>query len=813
MPPRKTSAVDAAALIAAGGDATGFVSTAKPTTRTRAPSSGKKSAAAAANTVLLPTTSSVMTRSSGRGSANPSAAEFAAQVSAFSGDEYADDANAHVRPMGSSYLYSGGAAADGAASSLRSSAAAPSHSAARRSVEPTVPSSADAHHAHHYAALTSHSLNLVAGREPSAVLSRASSMGSIGSHHSVSHHHNHQPHSATAGVSNGGMGMLGARAASVASSSHNSSFAAGSCAAVPQTTAVERAGSTASAHSRSYHHQQQQQQPSNLCSGSMAASGATSLNISNASAGSLATPNTVAPQFGAFGATDSLPTAAAAAALAGSSRAQTPLSASAHSVTVKREEGGEEEKKKILSASATTNTTASSRASSIGSTSAAEKRASASASAETPAQLALRAVIQRCDDLADLSVLSSGGSLSASDRSASSAAAAPTAVRRAVPTSSAFMPAPSVTAALRAAAASPSAGGGPIAGLFNPRVDVGTGAPSDPIRTPHYPAGGTNDSGCAHCTHTTHCDCEYVADVFYDVFEHQLTQKRITERSASSANNGGASSAAASAAQSRSRSTTADAGAADHASSSSSANGGYNAVPAALSAKAVTSKTMMTGTSTRHLCAKSLLPPFVARLIRLLDLQPGDTFYDFGCGNGSILFQAALSAGATCVGIELCPHNAQLARDAWSLVKPIFEAKLSAAYPPQPAAKTRRAATAAASASATPNVGMPHLEIITGDVCSLLADPAFFSRPRKILLSNLLFPKELTHFIATQCRRLPKGSKIVCFDDLYPHGRSVCRVRDPEAFALFHMTDYEWPRSSVEWCYQEGRFYIHTKKE
>lgn len=388
----------------------------------------------------------------------------------------------------------------------------------------------------------------------------------------------------------------------------------------------------------------------------------------------------------------------------------------------------------------------------------------------------LHDIIVRTDNLADLSV---------GNTAQGSSIAYPLAIRRALPTTSAFATADVIkdNMARRQYA-----------------VDYGTGLPSDPIQTP---VGECNDSGCYHCTHTTHCDCEFVSDIFYDVYENQLTEKRITERSSSSAaaHRNGANS-------SRSRSQTdGQHGAADLSLSGSSfvsmlndedsRSNSYNSAPAALSQIAVTSKTMV-GSSTKHLCAKSLLPPFVSRLIRLLDLQPGDTFYDLGCGNGSILFQVALTAGATCVGVELCPHNAQLARDAWSLIRPTFETKLNATV-------NRRRQNV--------NVGLPHVEIITGDIVNIITDPAFTSRPRKILLSNLLFPKELTQFIGDVCRKLPKGSMIVCFDDLYPHGRSVARIRDPEAFELFHMVDYKWPAGSVEWARKlEGNFYIHTRK-
>lgn len=190
----------------------------------------------------------------------------------------------------------------------------------------------------------------------------------------------------------------------------------------------------------------------------------------------------------------------------------------------------------------------------------------------------------------------------------------------------------------------------------------------------------------------------------------------------------------------------------------------------------------------RQLCAKSLLTPFVTRLIRLLSVTENDTFYDIGCGNGSILFQVACSTGAKCVGIEISEHNAEVAREAWQLLRPELERKFGRT--------------------------MPTVDIITADVATLLADPSFFEAEAgrtAILMSNLLFPKPLTHFLSERLRTTPAGTRIMCFDDLYPHSRSIAPIRDPEAFQLFQMKDYLWQEMSVEWCSMEGPFYIHKR--
>ncbi|KAK7194451.1 histone-lysine N-methyltransferase [Novymonas esmeraldas] len=191
----------------------------------------------------------------------------------------------------------------------------------------------------------------------------------------------------------------------------------------------------------------------------------------------------------------------------------------------------------------------------------------------------------------------------------------------------------------------------------------------------------------------------------------------------------------------------------------------------------------------RQLCAKSLLTPFVSRLVRLMKITERDTFYDVGCGNGSVLFQVACMTGAKCVGVEISEHNADVAREAWHLLREPLERKY--------------------------NRTMPTVEIVTGDVAQLLSTHNYFDREEgqtAILMSNLLFPKPLTHFLSERLRATPVGTRILCFDDLYPHARSVAPYRDPAAFELFDMKDYLWQEMSVEWCSMAGAFYIHTRK-
>ena len=198
-------------------------------------------------------------------------------------------------------------------------------------------------------------------------------------------------------------------------------------------------------------------------------------------------------------------------------------------------------------------------------------------------------------------------------------------------------------------------------------------------------------------------------------------------------------------------------------------------------------KVKRTNGTTRHMCAKSILPPFVTRMVKIARLTSEDTFVDLGCGNGSVMFQVAYMTGARCVGVELSPQNVEVAQQAWKLIKPVLEKK----------AKRK----------------MPEVIIVQGDLSEIISSPSFGATPTVVWTANLLMPKSITHFMSERFRSLPVGTRILCFDDLYPHSRSVARIRDPEAFELFHMVDYVWQEMTVEWCIHSGPFYFYFKKK
>ena len=188
----------------------------------------------------------------------------------------------------------------------------------------------------------------------------------------------------------------------------------------------------------------------------------------------------------------------------------------------------------------------------------------------------------------------------------------------------------------------------------------------------------------------------------------------------------------------------------------------------------------------KELCAKSVLPPFVERMCHLLRLTQEDVFYDLGSGNGSVIFQVAFAVGCDVVGVEISADNVAHSRELWEKLRPKLEA-----------ASGRK---------------MPKVTILQADLRQVIADPSFGATPNvAVWSSNLLLPREITHYMSERFRLLAPGCRVMVFDDLYPHSRSVARIRDPECFRLFSMEDHVWTSGTVEWTFQEGSFYINEK--
>lgn len=174
----------------------------------------------------------------------------------------------------------------------------------------------------------------------------------------------------------------------------------------------------------------------------------------------------------------------------------------------------------------------------------------------------------------------------------------------------------------------------------------------------------------------------------------------------------------------------------------------------------------------REMCAKSILPPFVARLVKDLQITSEDTFYDLGCGNGSVVFQVALMTGAKCVGVELNKHNAEVATLAWASLKPRFERDWKKL--------------------------MPEVIFISGDLEDTISASEYSSQHTVAWFANLLMPLTVTHTVGEVFLQLPPETRLGCMTDPFPHSRGI-RLCNRKAFRNVIVKDIRWTSGTTEW--------------
>ncbi|KNH08671.1 histone-lysine N-methyltransferase [Perkinsela sp. CCAP 1560/4] len=196
--------------------------------------------------------------------------------------------------------------------------------------------------------------------------------------------------------------------------------------------------------------------------------------------------------------------------------------------------------------------------------------------------------------------------------------------------------------------------------------------------------------------------------------------------------------------------------------------------------------------------SKSVLPVFVARILRLLNIVEKDVFWDLGCGIGNVVMQAALEHGVDAVGIDIQPENVEVAQKTWQKVQAVW--------------KDRH-----------PDRAIGSVCFITGDMFAELAGiqhgtstqvaPHF--HPTKIWMSNQLFTAHMNHQLADFMTNLPSIKAVCAMHDLFPHERiGITQKRNPKPYEKFPiMTDYMTQHNSLEWSATEERmFYVYSPR-
>lgn len=202
----------------------------------------------------------------------------------------------------------------------------------------------------------------------------------------------------------------------------------------------------------------------------------------------------------------------------------------------------------------------------------------------------------------------------------------------------------------------------------------------------------------------------------------------------------------------------------------------------------------------RHpLNSKSVLPVFVTRILRLLDVSPKEIFWDLGCGIGNVVMQAALQHGAGAVGIDIQPENIAVAKKTWEIVQKEWKRR-------------------------HPTWRIGNVEFFAGNMFEELAavrdgeesQSSKDMRPTTVWMSNQLFTPQMNHQLADFMGSVTSVRGVASMLDLFPHERiGITQKRNPGPYEKFPvMRDHMTQEAALEWSATEERpFYIYTQKE
>ena len=192
--------------------------------------------------------------------------------------------------------------------------------------------------------------------------------------------------------------------------------------------------------------------------------------------------------------------------------------------------------------------------------------------------------------------------------------------------------------------------------------------------------------------------------------------------------------------------------------------------------------------------SKSVLPVFVTRILRLTKTSQEDTFWDLGCGIGTVVMQAALQHGADAVGIDIQPENIAVAEQTWALVQKEWAKR----YPER-------------------HIG--NITFIAGDMFAALEsarNKSMKNPPTTVWMSNQLFTAQMNHQLADFMASIPSIRAVAAMLDLFPHERiGITQKRNPLPYERFPvMRDHMTQENALEWSAAEERpFYIYAQRD
>lgn len=129
-------------------------------------------------------------------------------------------------------------------------------------------------------------------------------------------------------------------------------------------------------------------------------------------------------------------------------------------------------------------------------------------------------------------------------------------------------------------------------------------------------------------------------------------------------------------------------------------------------------------------------------MLKLVSPQPGEIFWDVGCGGAKPVAIAALNFPElkACKGIEYLPKLCKVGQDSIELMQQLVN-----------------------SLDEKDKFQLPETSIEQGD----LLEKDWPSETDILYSSSVCFPEELTNGIARMCERLKKGARIISLNEFY----------------------------------------------
>ncbi|KAK9321430.1 histone methylation DOT1 [Lipomyces orientalis] len=178
-----------------------------------------------------------------------------------------------------------------------------------------------------------------------------------------------------------------------------------------------------------------------------------------------------------------------------------------------------------------------------------------------------------------------------------------------------------------------------------------------------------------------------------------------------------------------------------------------------------------------------LLPKFVSRIFKELELSSDQVFVDLGSGVGNCVLQAALEIGCESYGCEMMEIAAELA-DKQAVE---FQERLKLW-----------------------GIKAGLVRLITGDFLKSDEIGEVLQKTDLLLVNNYAFDAELNGNLVHMFLDLRDGTKIVSLKSFVPPGHTITSHNVESPINLLQVDEREFFSGSVSWTDAPGKYYVST---